>query len=145
VLERSVYFLDAIKEDELVAGSAEADIGLIPYKGDIEGYKYACPNKLSQYLHAGLAILTNDLPYVREVVEEAGAGLHYSSANQASLITAVNRIAEDSELRQRCRENALRYARDKFNWQAFSQTLYALYERMPNARNQKTCAASQAS
>jgi len=128
VLGRSVYFLDPVTEDALVAASAEADVGVIPYKGEIEGYRYACPNKLSQYLHAGLMVLTNDLPYVREVLEDAQAGLHYSSDNPQSLLAAVNLIAGDPACLQRGRRNALRYAREKFHWQAFSGTLYALYE-----------------
>jgi glycosyltransferase involved in cell wall biosynthesis len=127
ILERSVYFLDAVGEDDLVSAAAEADVGLIPYKGDVAGYKYACPNKLSQYLHAGLMVVSNDLPYVREVIEEADAGLCYSCENPDSLVEVVHRIAGDRDLLARSKGNARRYARDKFNWQAFSETLYGAY------------------
>ena len=128
VLDRSVYFLDSVAEDDLVAAAAEADVGLIPYKGEVDGYKYACPNKLSQYLHAGLMIVSNDLPYVREVIDESGAGLHYCAEDPASVVHTLMRAAQDQELLERCQANALRYARERFNWQAFSDTLYALYQ-----------------
>jgi glycosyltransferase involved in cell wall biosynthesis len=128
VLDRSVYFLESVAEDDLVAAAAEADVGLIPYKGEVDGYKYACPNKLSQYLHAGLMIVSNDLPYVREVIDESGAGLHYCAEDPASVVDAVMRAARDHELLGRCQANALRYARERFNWQAFSETLYGLYQ-----------------
>jgi len=127
ILNVSVYFLDSVGEDDLVSAAAEADVGLIPYKGEVAGYKYACPNKLSQYLHAGLMIVTNDLPYVREVIEEAEAGLHYSLGNPSTLVEIVHRIARDPDLLRRSRINARRYAREKFNWQFFSPTLYDAY------------------
>jgi glycosyltransferase involved in cell wall biosynthesis len=128
VLGRSVHFLEPVQERDLVVAAAEADVGIIPYKGDVEGYKYACPNKLSQYLHAGLMILTNDLPYVREVVEESGAGLHYRIDHLDSLVEAVARMTREPDLVRCCRANALRYARETFNWQSFSEALYSLYQ-----------------
>jgi glycosyltransferase involved in cell wall biosynthesis len=92
LLGKSIYFLEPVVEEELVAASAEADVGLIPYKGAVAGYRYACPNKLSQYLHAGLAVLSNDLPYVRAVVEEANAGEIYSDNRPESLVAAVRKL-----------------------------------------------------
>jgi hypothetical protein len=39
----------------------------------------------------------------------------------------VEQIVGDPELLSRRRANALRFARDRFNWQVQSQTLYELY------------------
>jgi len=74
-------------------------------------------------------IVTNDLPYVREVIEEAEAGLHYSSYSPMTLVEVTHRIARNPDLLKRARANARRYAREKFNWQAFSPTLYEAYRR----------------
>jgi glycosyltransferase involved in cell wall biosynthesis len=127
LLGKSIYFLEPVVEEELVAASAEADVGLIPYKGAVAGYRYACPNKLSQYLHAGLAVLSNDLPYVRAVVEESNAGVIYSDNRPESLVAAVHKLSGDSQGLAKLRANAVRYAYEKFNWQAFADTLYNLY------------------
>jgi glycosyltransferase involved in cell wall biosynthesis len=127
LLDTSVFFLDPVSEDMLVAAAAEADIGVIPYKPIIRNDQFACPNKLSQYLHAGLMVLTNDLPYVKSVVEAAGAGVAYDSSNPSSLAAAVNRIGGDRALLDRCRQNALSYARQSFNWQCHAETLNVLY------------------
>ena len=128
LLDESIYFLDAVSEDELVAAAAEADVGIIPYLPLAVNERLSCPNKLSQYLHAGLMVLTNDLPYVRSVVEEAGAGTFYDSRWLSSLVHAVDRIAADSEMLRRCKGNARRFARDSFNWQAYQDILLDLYD-----------------
>jgi glycosyltransferase involved in cell wall biosynthesis len=111
----------------LVAAAAEADIGVIPYTPLVTNDRFACPNKLSQYMHAGLMIVTNELPYVRSVIQAAGAGLSYNSSDPSSFPLTVARIVADRELIRRCRENALRYAKEAFNWQAHAGTLNALY------------------
>jgi len=126
-LDRSVYFLDAVTEDQLVCAAAEADVGIIPYKPLIINDRLSCPNKLSQYLHAGLLVVANDLPYVQSVLTEAEAGVFYSSSDLRTLAAAVHRIIDDPELRRRGRQNALRFARECFNWQVQAEILYALY------------------
>lgn len=127
LLGRSVYFLDAVREDELVAAAAEADVGIIPYRPLIINDRLSCPNKLSQYLHAGLMVLANDLPYVKSVLSEAEAGLFYNSADLRTLAAAVAQIVDDPERLRRGRENARRFARERFNWQVQGEVLLTLY------------------
>lgn len=127
LLGRSVYFLPAVTEDELVAAAAEADIGIIPYLSDFVIYEYACPNKLAQYMHGGLAIVSNDLAYVRSVIEWGQAGLVYKVKESGSLAAAVHRLADDPALLRQLKGSAAQFARDKFNWQAYSPIFDALY------------------
>jgi len=129
LLNRSVYFLDAVTEDQLISAATEADVGIIPYLPLLINDQLSCPNKLSQYLHAGLMVVANNLPFVRSVVTEAQAGLIYDSTRPDSLINVVNRIVDDPELLRRSKENALRFARERFNWQNEGEKLYVLYER----------------
>lgn len=139
LLNRSVYFVDSVHEHELVAAAAEADVGVIPYKAVVLNNQYACPNKLSQYLHAGIAVLTNDLPYVRTVVEAAGAGVVCRVEDSDSVIAAVERLCDPIQLAT-MRRNALRYACETFNWQAFSGKLYELYRVAPSRERGGECA-----
>lgn len=127
LLDKSVYFLDPVGEDALIDAAAAADVGIIPYKPLVTNDRFACPNKLSQYMHAGLMILTNDLPYVKSVVTEAQAGFAYSSWDPASFVDIVHQIVNNPGLAQRCRDNALAYARRTFNWQVQGNVLLDLY------------------
>lgn len=129
LLDRSVYFLDAVTEDQLIAAAAEADVGIIPYRPLVINDRLCCPNKLSQYMHAGLMIIANDLPYVQSVLAESRAGLAYASSAPDSIAELVDRIVDDPELLRRSQENALRFACDRFNWQIEGEKLYALYHR----------------
>jgi len=128
LLNRAVFFLDPVTEQQLICAAAEADVGVIPYEPHVINNRLCCPNKLSQYLHAGLLVIANDLPYVKSVLSEADAGLFYSSAEPGTLAKAVHRAVAEPDLLKRSRRNALRFARERFNWQTQSETLYALYQ-----------------
>jgi glycosyltransferase involved in cell wall biosynthesis len=127
LLDKSVYFLAPVSEDLLVSAAAEADIGLVPYLPEFLMYQYSCPNKLSQYMHAGLMIVTNELPYVRSVVEEADAGLVYSSNSLETLGRIIDQVANDPRLLAKFKSHALRYAHERFNWQAYFGIFESLY------------------
>lgn len=127
LLNKSVYFLPAVTEDELVAAAAEADIGIVPYLPSFVIYEYACPNKFSQYMHAGLMVVSNNLPYVRSVMERAECGLIYDSKDPATLGAAINRVASDPALLQRFKAQSRAFAAQSFHWQAYSGIFDALY------------------
>jgi glycosyltransferase involved in cell wall biosynthesis len=127
LLGRSVFVLEPVAEHELVAASMEADVGVIPYKPTLINHKYCCPNKLSQFLQAGLMVLTNDLPYVKQVIAAAGAGLSFDTRDETTVVEAVRRATDDAALRARCGESGRAYARRAFNWQQFYPVLEAAY------------------
>ena len=127
ILNKSVFFLDAVTEDQLVEAARDGDVGIVPYKPATINDRFCCPNKLSQYLHAGLMVISNDLPFVKSVIEEAQAGLSYSSADLSSFVDLVHRIADDPDLLRRSQANALKYARETFNWQLQGSLFHSLY------------------
>lgn len=127
ILGKSLFFLPAVTEDELVCAAAQADVGIIPYRPLIINDKFACPNKMSQYLHAGLAVLANDLPYVRSVLDAAEAGEFYTSKDVETLASAVHRLLDEPGRLKQMSANASAYAETTFNWQAQAQDLYNAY------------------
>ena len=123
LLNERVYFLDAVDVEDLVAASGEADVGVIPYKAALPAYKFACPNKLSQYLHAGVAVLSNNIPYVRSVIEAGDCGAVYDVEDAESIVRVVEEIAGCGHRLEQLKHNAKDYGRRVFNWQVQSHPL----------------------
>ncbi len=130
LLNEAVYFLDPVVEEELVAASSEADVGLIPYLRRWPGYRVACPNKLSQYLHAGVPVLSNELPYVREILQAGRCGAIYDSTVHGSLEALVATVVANPQLLADWRRNALGYSREQFNWQRVSPEIISRYAQL---------------
>ena len=128
LLGKSVYVLPPVLEKDLIGAAQEADIGLIPYKGDLPSYRLACPNKLSQYLHAGLAILANRIPFVEQTLARGQVGLCYDVEQPGSLARAVEALTGDRPAVERLRRNALEFAQSEYNWERYEDVLLALVE-----------------
>ncbi len=126
----SVFFPPPVRENCLIATAAKADIGVIPYMPTILNFRYCCPNKLSQYMQAGLPVMAGNTAYVSQILVESGAGLCYDPADPESIASTVRRLVQDEPLRRRCRQNAARFVRETFHWQAQSKPLYEAYRRL---------------
>ncbi|MEW5828602.1 MAG: glycosyltransferase [Chloroflexota bacterium] len=75
----NVTFTGFIPNDELPRYQAAADVLLMPYEKTIAGSSggdsaaVASPMKMFDYMAAGRAILTSDLPVIREILDETSA------------------------------------------------------------------------
>ncbi len=144
LLDDSLFFLDPVRETDLVGAAAEADVGIIPYKPICLNNRLACPNKTSQYMHAGVALLTNNLDYVKQLVADFRCGLAYDSDDAQTIVTAVNRLAGDRDLLLTCRHNARIKAVEVFNWEVQSRELFETCERLLHEESPRTESAKAA-
>ena len=119
-LDRTVFFPPAVGEAELIAVAQEADVGVIPYDPRLYGNKFACPNKLSQYMASGLAILSNAIEYVADIVESNALGKTVPFHDRAGLIRIVEELARDRQQREAFGRNARAYFETAFNWDVVS-------------------------
>jgi len=123
-----IAFCGAIEPDEVVAVVAGADVGCAPYIPIGRNNELAAPNKLFEYLHAGLAVAASDLPDVARVVREHDVGELFDAADAGSIAAALGRMREPARLAA-ARENARRAA-PLYTWESQARELLGLYERL---------------
>jgi len=127
--EDRVVFCPPVAHDEVVAAAAAADVGMAPYLPVGLNNVLAAPNKLFEYLHAGIAIAGSDLADIRRVVEEHRVGVLFDAGDPSSIATALTRLAADppelAAMRVRAREAA-----PKYTWEAQERTLLGIYEEL---------------
>ena len=129
---RSIYFLPPIRERKETLETSmgvlrDIDVGCITYLRTVKNNVYACPRKLSHYLHAGKMILANDLNFVRHIIDEADCGLLYDARREETIAAAVNRCIADPGIVRKKSENARRYAASTYNWESFEKVLWGVY------------------
>jgi len=124
-----------VAESELVVVASLADVGVIPYGGPSLNHVYACPNKLSQYMQAGLAILCNaDLNFVCSTVGRYECGLTYNADKPESLMATIQSLVNAPQPLQSMKKNAYKAARSEFNWEVQSADYYkAIYNLCHNS------------
>jgi glycosyltransferase involved in cell wall biosynthesis len=127
-LEERVTIVDPVPADEVVAHAARATIGVIPYEPVGLNNTFTTPNKLFDYMAAGLPVVASRLPELSRFVEGEEIGVTFTPGDPASLSAAIDRTLTDPAAYDRMRERA-REASRRFTWERESRKLLALYER----------------
>jgi glycosyltransferase involved in cell wall biosynthesis len=125
-----VKIIPPVPYDELLSWTASADIGLVVsspcYSLNIQ---ILLPNKLFEFLMAGLPVLSTPLEAIVEVIQKYDVGQIMSSLGPAEIGKAINTMMADPEALIRMSHNALRAAQQELNWEKEKQHLTHLYSR----------------
>lgn len=127
-LESRVRFMPKLPYQELRAYTAMADVGVSLDKPLHLNYTYSLPNKVFDYIHAGVPLLVSDLPELRRLVETHKVGALVATVTPQAIAEALNGMLK-SEQRMHWRDNALK-AREVLNWQNESLVLREVYEQL---------------
>jgi glycosyltransferase involved in cell wall biosynthesis len=129
--------LAPVGEEELVEAAAQADVGVVPYVGPNLNHLYASPNKVSQYMQAGLALLvSSDMQYVASLLEQFGAGLTYDPHRRETLRTAVDTMVRDPQKLARMKSAAVTASETEFNWEVVSKPYGDAITRLLGVRDE---------
>ena len=123
-LEDRVLFRDAVSQHDVLRWSCTADVGIIPYPAIDLNTKLCTPNKLFEYLQAGLPILANDLPELRRFIYDTGFGKVVAMENVKELARAMDFFAAIDEREQICKNILSR--QQEYSWQQASQQYVAV-------------------
>lgn len=135
VAER-VKILPPVPYDELLDWTASADLGLIIYSADYSPNVRMClPNKLFEYLMAGIPVLASELEAVVEVIKTYDVGQVVSSLAPVDVGTAINVMLADHVVLARMRRNALDAAQREFCWEREKHRLIQLYKDVLEMQN----------
>jgi glycosyltransferase involved in cell wall biosynthesis len=121
-----IRFLAPVPPTEIRRHAAGADVGVVMHRGDrYLSYRYALPNKLFDYLHAGLPVVVSDLPELAAVVVGDGVGATCDPTSPKSIADAIDRVTRDPALRA-----AVGRAAGRYTWERESEKLLALVKRL---------------
>ncbi len=128
-LNDRIHFLDPVPPDDLLPITASADIGITLLEDTSLNHRFALPNKLFEYLMAGLPVLASDLPEIRGVVHDFDVGLVVDPANRTALVHALQRMTDDKDARARWASQTPRVF-ETFNWEKASQRFKDVYQAL---------------
>jgi glycosyltransferase involved in cell wall biosynthesis len=108
--------------------NAAADVLLATYDPTVPNHRFSSPNKVFEAMLLARPILVARGTNADRLVEEAQCGLVISYGSEAQLEQALNRIANDVELRARLGRNGRRAYDETYNWKQMEQRLVFLYD-----------------
>jgi glycosyltransferase involved in cell wall biosynthesis len=91
-IEDKVYFMGKISGDKLHEYTPSADIGLCLLENKGLNYYYALPNRIFDYLQAGVPVLATNFPEIVNIVDTYHTGIlidHYEPEYLAGVINEM--------------------------------------------------------
>lgn len=127
-----VHFVEPVPSDQVAAAAASADVGIAAIENACLSYYLCSPNKLFEYLHAGLPVAASRFPELERVLETHDCGMTFEPSDPSSIARCVRDLLDD---RARLREMAANAARaaGHFTWEKESAKLLDAYRRLSPA------------
>lgn len=90
----------------------------------------AGPNKLFEYMSAGLPLIVSDFPVWREVIDEVGCGRMVDPNDPREIAEAMNWLLKRPEEAFEMGQRARKAVEDRFNWAVESRKLIEFYQEL---------------
>jgi glycogen(starch) synthase len=126
-LEGRVRLEAPVAPDRLVEALGEFEVGLIINRPVTRNDELVFPNKLFEYLMAGLAVVVPRLPGLAPLVEGEGIGVTFEPGRPDLLGRALQELAADPDRVQELRRRARALALDRLNAETQRERLAAAW------------------
>lgn len=90
----------------------------------------ALPNKLFEYMAAGLPVVASDFPYWKQFVEETGAGVMVDPMNPKAIAQGIQEILAHPDRAQAMGEAGRKAVRERFNWDSEAARLINVVDHL---------------
>jgi len=124
-LSDRVHLHPAVPQEQLLAFTASADAGVIPYQPNCLNNYYCTPNKLFEFIAAGVPIVASDLPELRRMIQTHRIGLVGDMSTAEKTAQLIDDFFGDSERLQGWRRQTL-MARQTVCWEEEEKKLISL-------------------
>lgn len=128
-LQDRVRLMGKMPYERMMAYTRNADLGLTLDKDTNLNYRFSLPNKLFDYMNAGLPVLATDLPEVAGIVREYDLGIVLPEATPETIAQAVRKLFADGERIAALQGNAT-FAARKLDGEQEAAKLRALLEHL---------------
>jgi glycosyltransferase involved in cell wall biosynthesis len=125
---KRVDYLGVLGRADVAALLARSVAGMVLFYPE-PNHVNAQPNKLFEYMSAGLPVIASHFPMWRAIVEEHDCGLCVDPLDPRAIADAMHALSSDPERARRMGMNGRRAVLSRFNWEQEQRTLLHLYER----------------
>ncbi len=127
-----VDFLGMVDLETVYKKMHSAAIGLMCLQ-PLHGYEDTSPNKLYEYMSAGLPMIASDFPLWKDDLEKEQTGLAVDPTDPQAIAGGIDFLLENPALRQKMGENGKRLFREKYSWETQESKLLGLYKKLLGA------------
>lgn len=132
-LGERTHFLGMVPSADVVPYTASATVGILSTMPTNLNNRLALPNKIFQYMAAGIPVVASDFPQIREVVEGSDCGILVDPTDVRALSAAIRTYTRDPARAVRDGANGRRAVTERYHWSIAAEQLLAVYRRLERA------------
>ncbi|WEJ63148.1 glycosyltransferase family 4 protein [Thiomicrorhabdus lithotrophica] len=117
-------FLNREGVKDVLSNSFAGLVTLLPSPNHID----SLPNKMFEYMSAGVPIIASDFPLWKQIIDETGCGIHVNPENPEEIKTAISYLMKNPEEARKMGENGYNAILTKYNWASQLAKLNGIYE-----------------
>ena len=121
-----VKFIQPLPWDTLMRYTKSADIGMSIEKDTNLNYRYSLPNKLFDYISAGIAIIASELPETGKILRENLCGMIIDKVTPEKIAGALTKLKNNPAELAKLKKNTV-IASERLNWENESLKVEGFY------------------
>ncbi len=114
---------------EVARIASHAKVGLVLFH-PAPNYDDSQPNKLFEYMSAGLPVIASNFPHWKELIERIDGGLTVDPLDPAAIARAITWVLENPAKAEAMGKRCQAAVRSTYNWATQEQSLLRIYERI---------------
>jgi len=127
-IKEKVIFKPRQPYNSLMQYTANADLGLTLDKDTNLNYRFSLPNKIFDYIQAGIPVLASNLPEIRKVIETYNIGDFIPSHKPAEIAEKVKKLMNNKPQLEKWKRN-ITFAAENLTWEKESETIKQVYSK----------------
>jgi glycosyltransferase involved in cell wall biosynthesis len=128
-LKNRVFLKPAVPPEALLRWTASADLGVHPILNTGPNHYFCMPNKIFEYLQAGLPMATSNFPEMQAIVDTYGLGFTFDPEQPAALAQQLAGLFAQPQRLETYRAQ-VRRAKQSLSWEAQVPMLLTVYQNV---------------
>lgn len=125
----NVEYLGKISREEVAKVLNKSSAGLVTFH-PLPNHVDAQPNKMFEYMSAGLPVIGSHFPLWKNIIEENNCGLCINPLSPKEIAIAINKIVIDKKIAKQMGENGRKSVINEFNWNVEESKLIRFYKKL---------------
>lgn len=123
---KNVNVMGQINRSKVRENLGKSVAGLVTFHA-LPNHVDAQPNKMFEYMSAGIPVIASNFPLWREIIEGNNCGLCVNPMNPKAIVGAIDYLIEHPQDARRMGDNGRQAVLNKYNWSIEEKKLINLY------------------
>jgi len=124
-----VTFHGQVSRSQIARIYQECFAGIVTFL-PVPNHVHSQPNKIFEYMSAGLPVICSHFPLWRSLIEDQGCGIVVDPANPRQIAAAIETMRSDRSRNRKMAERGVDLIRDKYNWTCEGRRLVETYDAL---------------